>query len=300
VDLLACGVANGLALQQAAQTRARNKGFFTQELAEPLENDRRLLEGRVRKVTALFCDVRGFSRFSKNLGPAATMRWMNDVMNALSACVRAEKGVLVDYIGDELFAMWGAPEEQPDQEARAVRAALAMLAALGPVNDRWRGTLGSETRVGIGLSTGPAQVGNTGSDFKFKYGPLGDTVNVASRTQGLTKYLRRPLLVTEATRAGLGDVIARRVVRARMVHIDPEDLYEVEAAGDEQRQAFFAESQAALDLLEAHEFTPAARKASHLLAEHIDDGPLQLTLSRALGAMAEPETFDLVWDPPGK
>src|SRR5205814_5749276 len=134
------------------------------------------------------------------------------------------------HIGDELMAMWGAPQAQPDHAVRAVRAALAIRGALPELNLCWAETLGEPMGLGIGLNTGPARVGNTGSQYKFKYGPLGNTVNLASRVQGLTKYLRCPLLVTAATRAGLDDrFLARRVCKTRVVNIStPVDLYEVE------------------------------------------------------------------------
>src|SRR5262249_46112855 len=156
-------------------------------------------------VTVLFCDVRGFSRFSERLGPQKTIAWMNEVMNALSQCILDHEGVLVDYIGDELMAMWGAPVPQDDQRRQAARAALAMIAALPVLNEKGARVLAEPMNVGVGINTGPAQVGNTGSSFKFKYGPLGNTVNLASRVQGLTKYLNSRLLVTAATRERIGD-----------------------------------------------------------------------------------------------
>ena len=70
-------------------------------------------------MTLLFCDVRGFSAVSEKLGPEKTVEWINDVMSTLSECVLAEAGVLVDYIGDEMLAMWGAPLGQPDQAGAA-------------------------------------------------------------------------------------------------------------------------------------------------------------------------------------
>jgi adenylate cyclase len=222
-------------------------------------------------------------------------------MSELSRRILDEQGVLVDYVGDEVLAMWGAPQDQADQAARAVRAGLAMLTALPALNARWRDVLGGPTEVGVGLNTGPAQVGNTGSTFKFKYGPLGNTVNLASRVQGLTKQLKCRLLVTRATREGLGkEFVSRRVVRARVVNIqEPVDLYEVDAAGSEQRRHLFAESEAALDDLEAGEFALAARKAGTLLLDLPGDGPLLLTLTRAGGALMSGR-FDPVWEPPGK
>jgi adenylate cyclase len=306
VDLLACGVAAGLARQAqekaAVQAQVRFEQFFGPQLARRLVQEPNLLDGRDATVTLLFCDVRGFSRYSEKLGPAQTVRWMNDVMNELSRRILDEQGVLVDYVGDEVLAMWGAPQDQPDQAVRAVRAGLAMLAALPALNTRWQQTLGGPTEVGVGINTGPAQVGNTGSTFKFKYGPLGNTVNLGSRVQGLTKYLKCRLLVTRATREGLGpEFLARRVVKARVVNIqEPVDLYEVETAGSEQRRHLFAESEKALADLEAGDFALAARKAGTLMLDMPGDIPLLLTLSRATNGMMPDGRFDPVWEPPGK
>src|SRR6266542_1729396 len=201
------------------------------------------------------------------------------------------------------MAMWGVPEPQPDQAARAARAGLAMLDALAPLNQRWRAELGKDMAIGVGVNSGPAQVGNTGSDYKFKYGPLGNTVNLGSRVQGLTKYLKCPLLVTAATRDKLGDgFIARRVVKTRVVNIrEPVDLYQVERDDAEECRAFFRASSEALDDLEAGDFAGAARKAGALLADHRGDGPLLLILSRASTALVQDgHGFDPVWEPPGK
>ena len=218
VDLLACGVATGLARQQqeraALQARICFEQFFTPELARHLEREPNLLDGRDADVTLLFCDVRGFSRISERLGPSATVRWLGAVMDELSSLVLAEGGVLVDYIGDELMAMWGAPDDQPDHAQRAIRSALAFVEALPRLNQKWQANVGEVMGVGIGLNTGTARVGNTGSQYKFKYGPLGHAVNLASRVQGLTKYLKSQLLITAATRDRLqaADYIMRRVV----------------------------------------------------------------------------------------
>jgi adenylate cyclase len=307
VELLACGVATGLARQEqeraALAAHVRFEQFFTPELARHLAQEPDLLEGREAEVTLLFCDIRGFSRVSERLGPAGTVRWVGAVMDELSRHVLAQAGVLVDYIGDELMAMWGAPQAQADHAERAARAALAIRAALPELNARWAETLGEPMGLGIGLNTGPARVGNTGSQYKFKYGPLGSTVNLASRVQGVTKYVRCGLLVTAATRARLGTAfIARRVCRLRVVNIaEPVDLYEVEAAGGEERERFFRASEAALEALEGREFGRAALEAGALLNGHPGDGPLRLTLARAAQMLVNEEApFDPVWVPPGK
>jgi adenylate cyclase len=306
VNLLACGVSTGLARleQEKAALRATTlfEQFFSPELARHLAADPGLLDGREAIVTVLFADVRSFSKYSEKLGATVTFRWISDVLGELSCCVQEEGGVLVDYIGDELMAMWGAPEPQPDQAARAVRAGLAMQAALPEVDARWQSVLGEPVRIGVGVNSGVAQVGNTGSQIKFKYGPLGNAVNLAARVRGLTKYLRCGVLVTADTHKDLGDgFLARRVVRARVVNIQaPVDLYEVERGGSPERKAFFAESQAALEALESRDFAAAARAAGALLQRDPSDGPLLLILARASDALVRGEGFDPVWTPPGK
>jgi adenylate cyclase len=178
-----------------------------------------------------------------------------------------------------------------------------MLAALPHLDQRWQAKVGAPTAIGVSLNSGSAQVGNTGSRFRFKYGPLGNTVNLGSRVQGLTKYLKCPLLVTRATQGQLGPgFIARKVCKARVHNIQtPIDLYEVDAAGSGRRREFFVESESALEALEAGDFALAARKAGTLLLDHRGDGPLLLTLHRAtLALMQDGKGFDPVWEPPGK
>jgi adenylate cyclase len=139
--------------------------------------------------------------------------------------------------------------------------------------------------------------------MNFKYGPLGGTVNLASRVQGLTKYLKRPFLVTGSTRAKLREeFVARRICRTRVVNIEePVELFEVERKSSAERAGFFRDSEAALDALEHQRFAEAARMAGTLLGSHPGDGPLLLVLSRAAAVLAgTDEKFDSVWVPPGK
>jgi adenylate cyclase len=306
VEMLASGIATGLSRQRQEEKTLLAEElfaqFFSRDLAKELAHNPGLLDGRETTVSILFADIRGFSRVSEQLGPAETVRWLSDVCGELSVCVVNEGGVLVDYIGDEVLAMWGAPTAQPNHAERSVQAALAMLAALPKLNERWMTHTGEECRLGIGVNTGLALVGNIGSAYKFKYGALGNTVNVASRVQGLTRYLKRSLLITGETFAELGpDWIGRRVCCSRVVNIArPINLYEV-AAADSGMKDFFLASAAALTALEEQRFAEAARTASELLEHYPGDGPLQLILSRAAAAILEDgKNFDPVWAPPGK
>lgn len=307
VELLAGGIAAQLArleLEKAVLTaRVQFEQFFTPELSRHLEASPDLLQGRDAEVSILFCDIRSFSRISERLGPAATVEWISAVMGALSDCVRAHQGVLVDYIGDELMAMWGAPETQPDHARLACRAALDMLDRLPALNEQWQAKLQEPLRIGIGINTGMARVGNTGSQHKFKYGPLGNTVNLASRVQGATKYLQSRLLITGATQAKLNAGFGtRRLCRVRVVNIaEPVALYELVGPSDPGWSTLQQEYEKALAAFERKDFNAASRILGNLRGAYPDDGPALVLLSRAVNALVEksPE-FDPVWELPGK
>ncbi len=302
IELLARGVAAGLARldeeHKALAERVRFEQFFTPELARQMALQPDLLRGRDTEVSVLFCDIRGFSRIieriTKQLGSAKALEWLQDALDALSECVLEEGGALVDYVGDELMAMWGAPGAQPDHTARACRAALAMLARLPGLNAHWGATMGEPLDVGIGINTGIAQVGNTGSHFKFKYGALGNTVNLASRTQGLTRHLKCRVLINRSTREQLGtSFLARRLGRFRVVNIAQEvELYELAPPDRPGWAEACAEYEKALALFERGELGLAVRTLGNWRGQRPDDDTALVLLYRAVKCMVEgtPET----------
>lgn len=307
VEVLAMGVAAGLArleLEQAAlRSRLQMEQFFTPMLAGVLVDHPEMLQGRASDVSILFCDIRGFSRISEKLGPARTVEWIADVMGVLSVCVLEQEGVVVDYIGDELMAMWGAPQHQPNHAALACRAALAMLERLPQLNETWQPILQENLGVGIGINSGSAQVGNVGSKVKFKYGPLGNTVNLASRVQGATKYLKTPLLITAATHAGLDDSFAsRRLCQVGVVNIaQPVTLYELAAAKSAGWLSLKQAYEQALADFDNKRFREACRGLGRIIPDHPSDSPALILLSRAVACLVEdPDPFDPVWQLPGK
>jgi adenylate cyclase len=303
VEVLATGVAAGLSRleqeQAALRACARFEEFFTPELSRLLLAQPELLHCRETDVSVLVCDIRGFSRISERLGPAVTGEWISDTLGALSELVLAEQGVLVDYTGDELMAMWGAPLEQADHARRACRTGLAMLNALPTLNERWQQVLNEPTQIGIGINSGPARVGNVGSRIKFKYGVLGYTVNLASRVQGATKYLQCPLLITEATRTQAGAGFAtRRLCQVRVVNmVHPVALCELVGTPTPSWYLLRKEYEEALSHFESGECQRAAAMLASRLAE---DGAARVLHSRAEQFVAGEHGFDAVWELPGK
>jgi adenylate cyclase len=152
-----------------------------------------------RELTVLFCDLRDFTRAAERLQPQQLREVVNLYFSRMSAVIARHGGTLDKYIGDAIMAFWGAPIESPDHAAQAVRAALDMLTALGPLNAELRRRGLPEIEMGIGLNTGLVCVGELGSDTRRSYTVIGDAVNLAARIEGLTRRLGVDLLVGEAT-----------------------------------------------------------------------------------------------------
>ncbi len=296
-QVLAAAVAAGLARQQseaqAARRRVQFEQFFTPDLAAALDSDRSLLEGREREVTVLFADIRGFSGVSERLSARLTCELIREIMEHLTARIMESAGVVVDYIGDGLLAMWNAPVDQPDHAVRACRAALAMRDGLPELNRRWEGRLGGTFGLGIGLNSGPALVGNTGSHKKFKYGPLGHSVNLASRIEGATKHLGVGLLISGATHDLVGEAFAtRRLCCARLLGIAHEvnlfELHAESASADWQSRRESYEQ--ALRLYESGKWSDACRTLFPLLAANQEtyDLPTLSLLGRAVECLKSP------------
>jgi len=234
VQVLAAAAAAGIARvsteAEAARRHVQFEQFFSRELSDELDRNPELLLGQEREVSILVSDIRGFSRIAERLGARETCLLMGDILERLTARIYEHGGVVVDYVGDGILAMWNAPLAQADHAARACRAAQAMLGELPGLNECWGSRVQTTLALGIGINTGDALVGNTGSLRRLKYGPLGNTVNLASRVEGATKQLGVPLLITGTTRALIGDSFpTRRLARVRVVGIDAAtDLYELQ------------------------------------------------------------------------
>lgn len=208
VEVIACSAAAGIAREvqqeKAIAARVQFEQFFTPQLARELESNPQLLDGQDADISVLFCDIVGFSSISGRIGSRLTMQWIGDVMDHLSLAILKHDGVLVDYIGDELMAMWGAPKPQLDHCQLACLAARDLLRCRSEIDSLWETRIGAKTDVRIGIASGGASVGNTGSKRKFKYGPLGETVNLASRLQSAGKHFGAQILVSGETALSAG------------------------------------------------------------------------------------------------
>lgn len=309
VQVLAAAVGAGLARlgsERVAQKRHEQfELFFSPELASELDRDPELLEGREREISVLFADIRNFTRISEPMDAKVAVQLVGSVMDALTRRIREFKGVLVSYLGDGLLAMWNAPVDQPDHAALACRAGLALISELPDLNKLWEPRIKQPLRLGVGVNTGLAVVGNTGSQQKLHYGPLGHTVNLASRVEGATKQLGVPMLITRSTHDRLENSFAsRRLCKVRVVGIaEPVELYELHpppapSAWRDRRDAY----EAALIEYEGGRWSEAGRLLQPFLSEAGEyDVPTLTLLGRSLECLKQPPAqFDGVWELHGK
>jgi adenylate cyclase len=272
VQMLASTVGSGIIRDRANKSKAQFEQFFSSELAKELDRNPDLLTGREQEITAMFSDMRGFTALSNILKPAEICMLLQDIMEHLSEQIQIEGGVIVDYAGDGILAMWNAPVEQPDHVERACKAALAMHKGFPDVCKRWSHLLGDfPIGLGIGINTGDALVGNTGSKRKFKYGPMGLTVNLASRLEASTKLLGLPLVISAASKAKLStNYPTRRLGQAMFPGVSlPVEIFECKdssASSEWQENKILYET--ALKHFEAKSFGHAIKTLTPLIEKH--------------------------------
>jgi adenylate cyclase len=177
------------------------------EVIKRTDKDLRL--GAVRRVgTVMFTDLRGFTSFSETLEPERVVQVVNQYLGGMTEAILEHGGTLVSFMGDGIFALWGAPLDQEDHADRALATAREMLETRLPRFNAWLGEQGYDHafRMGIGLNSGPVMSGNVGSERRLEYAAIGDTTNTASRVEGMTKGTPHQLFIAESTRLALHEV----------------------------------------------------------------------------------------------
>ena len=210
---LVLGAIGALAVQLVTEAfeRIRTVDLFARFVPEDVVDevlksaDGLRLGGIQREGTVMFTDLRGFTSFSESLTPAQVIEVLNHYLSEMSDAILDNGGTLVAYMGDGIFAVFGAPLEQPDHADRALRTAREMLDTRLPRFNEWIRSegLGDGFRMGIGLNSGRVMSGHVGSERRVEYAAVGDTTNTASRIEGLTKGTPHQLLLSDSTRDAL-------------------------------------------------------------------------------------------------
>ena len=190
-----------LSLRQRDNLKMSLARYVSNQVAEKIIETGRLpeVQGERRKITVLFCDVRNFTTLAETLAPEEVVGLLNEAFETMIDAVFKYQGMLDKFLGDGFMAIFGAPLDDSIQEEHAIRAALAMQAALLTLAGKWQTERGIVFKMGIGINTGVAIVGNIGSRQRMEYTAIGDTVNLAARLEAATKELGTRILVSEYT-----------------------------------------------------------------------------------------------------
>jgi adenylate cyclase len=215
---------------------SRLRSAFSQYLApavveELVKNQNSLvLSGEERELTILFSDIRGFTSMAEKMRPEALCAFLNEYLTPMTAAVMDRRGTVDKFIGDAVMAFWNAPLTTQSHARHACECALAMLKELESLNHSWLKRGLPTIHIGIGIHCGTARVGNMGSKQRFEYTVIGDTVNLASRLEGLTKLYGADILVSGAVHSALDQSVFqfRQVDIVRVVgKSEPVEVYQL-------------------------------------------------------------------------
>ena len=182
--------------------------YVSHEVRDEVLSGRIPLDGERKDVTVLFADLRDFTPLTESIPPKEMVRILNGYFTEMAPAIRSRNGSILQYLGDEIYAVFGAPIPLRDHPRQAVAAALDMRQRLVDVNNLLEMQGHVPLRHGIGIHSGPAIAANLGSSERLTYGLVGDTVNLASRIQGLTKQFNTDIIISAQSRARLGDEFA--------------------------------------------------------------------------------------------
>ena len=270
-------------LVEREKIRSVLRKAVSKEIAESLLAQGRIeLGGEERTVTVLFSDVRSFTTLSEGLPPKRLVDELNAYFTLMARAIEAHHGVIDKYVGDAVMALFGAPLAGAEDAANAVRAALAMRRALSELNaERARAGLPA-WETGIGLNTGVAVAGTLGSADRWSYTVIGDSVNLASRLEGLTKRYGAPIVVSESTRRAAGSSFVFRTLEEVVVKGRHEPVAVYEVLGEGQAPAWLDDFERGVRCCRAGRWDEARQALERVAAAAPADGPAGLYLKRAL------------------
>ena len=222
-----------------------------------------VLGGETRHVTVFFSDLEGFSLIAEKMSPDALMALMNEYLSEMTDVIESHGGYVDKYIGDSIVAVFGAPADDPDHAANAVRAALDCCTRLAELNRSAALFHESKLAQRIGINSGEALVGNFGSQRRFNYSVMSDAVNLASRLEGANKFYGTTIIASETTVALAGENFAWREldaisVKGRTQALKIYELLALATGLTSSQQALIADYAGGLAHWRAREFALAA------------------------------------------
>ena len=260
---------------------------------EMLKNPEKLkLGGDKKELSVLFSDIRGFTTLAEEMEPEALVNLLNEYLTDMTNIVFEFDGLLDKYIGDAVMAVFGAPLEQTDHPIRACRTALKMLERLRKMQEKWEAEGAPRLDIGIGINTGPMVVGNMGSERRFDYTVMGDSVNLASRLEGINKEYGTRVVISEFTYERVkNDFFCRELDAVRVKgKVRPVKIFELMALRSNQdpRIDIIEVFAKALRHYREQEWDRAEEKFKEILNKIPEDVPAQLYLQRIANLRQEP------------
>jgi adenylate cyclase len=254
--------------------------------------------GETKDLTVMFSDIRGFTTLSEGMTADELVRLLNEYLEEMTEVIFKNLGTLDKYIGDAIMAFWGSPYPQSDHAVRACTSAIEMIRTLERLDASWQAEGRKGISIGIGLNTGPVNVGNMGSAKRLAWTVMGDNVNLASRLEGMTKQYRCRIVISEGTYKQVADhFVCRELDRIRVKgKYQPVVVYELldVAAARPKYQALITRFESAMEAYHAQDWRDAAGSFGELLKSFPDDGPTQIFLQRALDFVETAPEAD--WD----
>lgn len=205
--------------------------YVPESVVEKALNDtpQSIFEGEQKYITVLFCDIRGFTNMSEDLSPRQVVAFLNDYYSIMTEVVKRHNGMVNQFVGDEVFAVFGVPMAHPNNEENAVYCALEMMEKLALLNEKYNDKMKREIQMGIGLNCGEVVAGNLGSEEKISYSVTGDTVNTGKRIESLTKDNPNSILASAAVYEQVADKV--EATAWELIEVkgkkDPIQVYEI-------------------------------------------------------------------------
>jgi class 3 adenylate cyclase/DNA-binding response OmpR family regulator len=197
-------IANALSLQELAVLQHNTRTAFARYVPANVmdeiinETTKKTSLSENRKASVLFCDIRDFTNIAEHSDAQGVVDFLNNFFAKMGGEIISEGGHIDKFIGDAIMAVFGAFENNEDSPANAIKAAVKMLSVLEEINNSNMAIIGNKIEIGIGINYGECILGNIGFKNKMDYTIIGDTVNLASRIENLTKIYRHPLIVSQA------------------------------------------------------------------------------------------------------
>jgi len=250
------------------------------------------LGGEEKELTALFSDIRGFTALSETLTPSELVDLLNEYLTEMTEVIFRNWGTLDKYIGDAVMAFWGAPYPQIDHAMRACRTGLDMIQSLQTLQMSWQSRNLPRIDIGVGINSGPMLVGNMGSKRRKNYTIMGDSVNLASRLEGINRQFGTNIIISENTFLLVKDQVVARELDLIQVKgkTQPVKVYELLglAAESSQFSDLVSRFEKGLEAYRSGQWSTAVEIFQDLVRNYPDDGPSHVFIERCHDLIAQP------------